>query len=73
MAVFAGCKKQKTETPVAVIDSLLIPFTLKTIWKHDQSAFTEGLLIHNGKLYESTGQKKSNPVHTLSFGKLENK
>lgn len=36
-----------------------IPFKLKTRWKHDTGAWTQGLLIHNGKLYESTGQKQS--------------
>lgn len=37
----------------------LIPFKLKQRWKHDTEAFTQGLLIHEGKLYESTGQKQS--------------
>jgi glutamine cyclotransferase len=59
LIIATSCKKEKAETPVAVTDSLLIPFKLKTIWKHDQAAFTEGLLIHNGKLFESTGQKQS--------------
>jgi glutaminyl-peptide cyclotransferase len=37
----------------------LISFKLKQRWKHDTQAFTQGLLIHDGKLYESTGQKQS--------------
>jgi glutamine cyclotransferase len=41
------------------MDELLIPFKLKTRWKHDTQAFTEGLVIHQGQLYESTGQKQS--------------
>lgn len=36
-----------------------IPFQLKMRWKHDTQAWTQGLLIHNGKLFESTGQKQS--------------
>lgn len=36
-----------------------IPFTLKSRWKHDTHAWTQGLVIHNGKLFESTGQKQS--------------
>lgn len=36
-----------------------IPFTLKSRWKHDTDAWTQGLVIHNGKLFESTGQKAS--------------
>ncbi len=36
-----------------------IPYSLKMRWKHDTEAWTQGLLIHNGQLYESTGQKHS--------------
>lgn len=37
----------------------VIPYKLKMRWKHDTQAWTQGLLIHNGQLYESTGQKQS--------------
>lgn len=40
-------------------EDLNITYKLKTRWKHDTGAFTEGLLIHQGKLYESTGQTQS--------------
>ena len=40
-------------------EDLRISYKLKTRWKHDTEAWTQGLLIHNGKLYESTGQKQS--------------
>lgn len=40
-------------------DDLLISYKLKQRWKHDSQAFTQGLLIHEGKLFESTGQKQS--------------
>lgn len=40
-------------------EDLSIPFKLKTRWKHDTQAWTQGLLIHEGKLFESTGQKQS--------------
>jgi glutamine cyclotransferase len=40
-------------------NELTIPYKLKNRWKHDPQAFTQGLLIHNGQLYESTGQKQS--------------
>lgn len=40
-------------------NDLLISFKLKQRWKHDPQAFTQGLLIHDGKLFESTGQKQS--------------
>ena len=43
----------------AAKNDLSIPFELKTRWKHDTEAWTQGLLIHEGKLFESTGQKQS--------------
>lgn len=40
-------------------EDLSIPYKLKSRWKHDTQAFTQGLLIHEGKLFESTGQRQS--------------
>lgn len=40
-------------------NNLAISYKLKTRWKHDTEAWTQGLLIHGGKLYESTGQRQS--------------
>jgi glutaminyl-peptide cyclotransferase len=48
-----SCNK-KNEKPA--IDPLLIYYKVKTTWPHDTDAFTQGLVIHNGLLYESTGQ-----------------
>jgi glutamine cyclotransferase len=47
-------EKQKEDKP-----DDLIGFTLVKAFPHDVTAFTQGLLIENGKLYESTGQKGS--------------
>ena len=54
----AGCGK-KNEKPVEEKDSLAMTYGVRAQWVHDQSAFTQGLVIHDGKLYESTGQKQS--------------
>jgi len=49
-----GCKpEKKSETPVQR------PYTVIKAFPHDVSAFTEGLLIHQGRLFESTGQNNS--------------
>lgn len=48
-----SCKKE--EKPEE--DKLLMNFKVKATWPHDTEAFTQGLVIHNGKLYESTGQE----------------
>jgi glutamine cyclotransferase len=36
-----------------------ISYTVQNTFPHDTKAFTEGLLIHEGKLYESTGEDES--------------
>jgi glutamine cyclotransferase len=51
-----------------------IPYKLKMRWKHDTSAFTQGLLIHEGKLYESTGQDDSYVgIVDIKTGKVDKK
>jgi glutamine cyclotransferase len=53
---------------------LTISYKLKTRWKHDTEAWTQGLLIHNGQLYESTGQKQSYiGIVNIKTGKAEKK
>jgi glutamine cyclotransferase len=52
-----ACKKEKEEQPV--VDPLAMSYQVRTTWPHATESFTQGLLIHNGKLYESTGQKQS--------------
>ncbi|MDZ4714638.1 MAG: glutaminyl-peptide cyclotransferase [Cytophagales bacterium] len=37
----------------------LIEFTVQRSMPHDTKAFTQGLVIHRGQLYESTGQENS--------------
>src|ERR1043165_3758002 len=33
----------------------VIAYAVKNSYPHDTTSFTEGLLVHNGQLYESTG------------------
>ena len=56
ISLLLACGKESKEGDTK---KKLIPFKLKQRWKHDTEAFTQGLLIHDGKLYESTGQKQS--------------
>ncbi len=56
--LMTGCEKKK-EKPVEEKDPLAISYGVRAQWVHDVSAFTQGLVIHNGILYESTGQKQS--------------
>jgi glutamine cyclotransferase len=54
LVVFA-CSKKSDEKPSAP----LINYSVVNSFPHDTSAFTEGLMIHDGQLYESTGDKES--------------
>ncbi|HRK55721.1 MAG TPA: glutaminyl-peptide cyclotransferase [Cyclobacteriaceae bacterium] len=46
-------KKETIQNPT------FIDFKVQNTFPHDKRAFTQGLLIHNGQLYESTGQDDS--------------
>lgn len=56
---FGSCDQKKSSEKKETTDSLAIPYSVRTQWVHDTGAFTQGLVIYNGKLYESTGQKQS--------------
>jgi glutaminyl-peptide cyclotransferase len=51
----ASCSKEKKGGNPAA-DPLNIGYTVKGAWPHDIESFTEGLEIHGGQLYESTGE-----------------
>lgn len=54
--LLAGCTSSKNnEVPV----SDAIPFKMVKVFPHDPTAFTQGLVIEDGKLFESTGQTGS--------------
>lgn len=53
----ASCSGTKTERAVLAEDR--IGYNVVKTWPHDTKAFTEGLVIHNGQLYESTGESES--------------
>ncbi len=57
LSLLLACGKQSRKDSLKNDSS--ITFKLKSRWKHDPKAWTQGLLIYDGKLYESTGQKQS--------------
>lgn len=57
LSVLMGCGKENDGA--SKNSERHIPFKLKSRWKHDTQAWTQGLVIHDGKLFESTGQKQS--------------
>lgn len=57
LVLVASCSGSRTDKPVGQPD--LIKYSVTRTWPHDIKAFTEGLVIHNGQLYESTGESES--------------
>lgn len=53
-----SCKTKDSDKP-PVTDSLTINYTVINTLPHNAEAFTEGLVIHNNKILESTGQNNS--------------
>jgi glutamine cyclotransferase len=70
--IIASCKEKEKKTTATVPN---INYKVKTTWEHDTQAFTEGLLIHNGLLYESTGHEKTSwiGVVDITSGKTDKK
>jgi len=53
---FMSCAPDKEKKQTAEVDSLRLNYAIRSMWPHDPEAFTQGLLIYKGELYESTGQ-----------------
>lgn len=66
----AACTKKEEEA-----NDNLIPFEMVKGFPHDVTAFTEGLVIYNGKLYESTGHEGTSWIAEvdLATGKHDKK
>jgi glutamine cyclotransferase len=56
-------------------DPLKLNYAIRSMWPHDPEAFTQGLLIHNGELFESTGQFGTSwiGIVDINTGKVDKK
>lgn len=74
--IFSSCdtdkpkdiKKVDTSTTIEVPETPVISYSLVNTHPHDVNAFTEGLLFHEGKLFESTGAPENLPQTKSLFG-----
>src|SRR5690349_2056699 len=48
-----------------------INYVVTSVYPHDTTAFTEGLFVHEGKLYESTGSPGDLPRTRSLFGPID--
>jgi glutamine cyclotransferase len=72
--------QQEENTEVSVSTIMPINYKVTKYYTHDTSLYTEGLIFHDGKLYESTGSPDYLPtaksmigISNLTTGKFEKK
>ena len=73
--LFQGGKSEDVSTNIVVLSGKApeeYRFKIEKVYPHDTSSFTEGLLYHDGYLYESTGQPKHSKLLkvNLKTGKI---
>jgi glutaminyl-peptide cyclotransferase len=72
---FTACHNSsgnKSETKAAEdISPPTIPYRVVNIFPHDTTSYTEGFLVHNGQLFESTGHTSFFPSSRSLFGVLD--
>lgn len=69
--LLAGCKNQQhsdTQPTENTASVPVIPYVTKAIYPHDTTLFTEGLVFHNGLLYESGGAPPELPFTKSVIG-----
>src|SRR4051812_17811361 len=50
-----GTRESDQQSTASTKTTPIINYVVKNVFPHDNSLFTEGLLIHHGQLFESTG------------------
>lgn len=69
--LLAACAKEKQHSESSNAKEIpLMNYAHVADYPHDQQAFTEGLLFHEGKLYESTGASNVEGTRSL-FGEVD--
>lgn len=70
MGSIQSCKDKEQKNNADIIQ-----YSVKAQWKHDTEAFTQGLVIHEGKLYESTGQEGTSwiGIVDINTGEIDKK
>jgi glutaminyl-peptide cyclotransferase len=78
IALVQGCADDKPDQPAWTPEQPAIArttppltYTVVNKYPHDQKAFTEGLIFHNGQLLESTGSPDNMPETRSLFGVVD--
>jgi glutaminyl-peptide cyclotransferase len=75
--LFTGCNNADVREPADKAGMMgnneppLINYSVIRAYPHDTTSFTEGLLVHDGDLYESTGYTEEYPNSRSLFGTVD--
>lgn len=70
--MFYSCNDEEPAEKAEDVESTpFISYEYSTFYPHDTTAFTEGLLMHEGKLFESTGATSNLPQTKSLFGTVD--
>lgn len=58
LVIISSCSPERKQVETKS-DNSILKYTARGVFPHDIQAFTQGLLIHNGKVFESTGGENS--------------
>lgn len=70
LLLYVACGKGMNQNgggPTAASDVPVYTFQVINAWPHDRAAYTQGLEIHQGSLYESTGQHGSSSLRQVEL------
>ena len=71
VSIFCSCHSTDDDSDVVAISTPTIKYQEVDYFLHDTSLFTEGLLMHNGKLFESTGSPDTFRKSLIGFTDLK--
>src|SRR2546423_14374428 len=63
--------KNENTDPNAIPEPPVINYSVLKVYPHDTASFTEGLLVHGGQLYESTGGQPRENNFKSYFGPVD--
>jgi len=85
LLLLAACgnrqESQTTEPTTAIASVPILDFSVGSVYKHDTTSYTEGLLFHDHQLFESSGANPDDPetqrsmvgVMNMNTGKIDRK
>lgn len=72
---FTGCREDSKKSNDGITETIntlpVINYKVVNVFPHDTSLFTEGLLVYNGKLFESTGSPEQHTYTKSLIGIID--